>query len=389
MPSNTNDSANKALLPAGLRDVLPPEAAFESDVVSTLIACFVSHGYARVRPPLIEFEESLLGAAGAATASETFRLMDPVSQRMMGLRSDITVQVARIATTRLGNAPRPLRLCYAGQVLRVKGTQLRPERQFGQAGVELIGSDAVAADAELVMLAVEALEDLGLGGLSVDLNMPTLVPAVCAEFGIGDGVPSRLRAALDHKDATAVAAEGGEAASTLGALLEAAGPAEKALAALHGLALPGAAAAERDRLTEGVEHLRGQAPAIKLTIDPVEHRGFEYHTGMCFTLFAGTVHGELGRGGRYLAGADVNDSGGESATGFTLFMDTVLRALPRPEAARRLFLPAGTPASEGARLRGDGWVTVSGLDEVADVPAEARRLECSHALVQGKIVSVT
>ena len=142
-------SAQKARLPAGLRDVLPPDAAAETETTARLLAAFASRGYEQVDPPLLEFEESLLIGAGAATAEQTFRLMDPVSHRMMGLRTDITVQVARIATTRLRNLPRPLRLCYAGQVLRVKGTQLRPDRQFGQAGIELIGSDSSAADAEI------------------------------------------------------------------------------------------------------------------------------------------------------------------------------------------------------------------------------------------------
>ena len=94
---------------------------------------------------------------GAAMASHTFRLMDPVSQRMMGLRADMTPQVGRIAASRLKGAPRPLRLSYAGQVLRVKGEQLRPERQIGQVGVELIGTASAAADAEAVLLAAEAL----------------------------------------------------------------------------------------------------------------------------------------------------------------------------------------------------------------------------------------
>src|SRR3546814_4732936 len=88
----------------------------------------------------------------------TFRLMDPVSQRMMGLRADMTPQVARIATTRLKKAPRPLRLCYGGQVLQVRGSQLRPERQFAQAGVELIGAPEESADAEVVLLAIRSEE---------------------------------------------------------------------------------------------------------------------------------------------------------------------------------------------------------------------------------------
>ncbi len=95
----------RALLPTGLRDVLPPNAAFEAEVVERLVACFASRGYARVKAPLIEFEEGLLSGAGAAMAADTFRLMDPVDQRMMGLRADITPQIARIAATRLGKVP--------------------------------------------------------------------------------------------------------------------------------------------------------------------------------------------------------------------------------------------------------------------------------------------
>ncbi len=103
-------ASDRALLPAGSRDVLPPEAAHEAEIVARLLARVSAHGYQRVEPPLIEFEDSLLRGAGADLATDSFRLMDPVSQRMMALRADITPQIARIATTRLANAPRPLRL---------------------------------------------------------------------------------------------------------------------------------------------------------------------------------------------------------------------------------------------------------------------------------------
>ncbi|HXP74155.1 MAG TPA: ATP phosphoribosyltransferase regulatory subunit, partial [Stellaceae bacterium] len=165
-----NESLHPALLPLGLSDLLPPEAGVEARVVAAMMAVLESHGYERVKPPLMEFEENLLSGTGAAMAKETFRLMDPISQRMIGLRADMTTQVARIATTRLKHAPRPLRLCYAGQVLRVKGSQLRPERQVGQVGAELIGTDSVAADLEVVALAAEALQALGIEALSVDLT---------------------------------------------------------------------------------------------------------------------------------------------------------------------------------------------------------------------------
>ena len=372
-----------ALLPQGLRDLLPPDAAVEARVVARQMAVLESHGYERVKPPLVEFEDNLLSGAGAAMATETFRLMDPISQRMVGVRADMTPQVARIATTRLKKAPRPLRLCYAGQVLRIKGSEIRPERQVGQVGAELIGSDALAADVEAVTLATAALAASGVDGLSVDLTMPTLVPAVCAAFGLAGAAADQLRAALDHKDVAGVAAAGGGAAALLVKLVGAAGAAKKALAALQAIDLPEAAAAERARLVALVEAVRRAAPGLALTIDPVENRGFEYHTGVSFALFARGVRGELGRGGRYRTG----NGGGEPATGFTLYTDTVLRALPAQAPVKRVYLPPGADAAAAARLRGEGWATVAGLTD-ADPAAEAKRLRCGHRLDGKEIVAV-
>jgi ATP phosphoribosyltransferase regulatory subunit len=373
-----NDAANKALLPDGLRDVLPPDADHETAVAQRLVATFAARGYQRVDPPLVEFEESLLDGAGQAMSTATFRLMDPVSQRMMGVRADMTIQVARIAATRLAGAPRPLRLAYAGNVLRVKGSQLRPERQFIQAGVEIVGSEAACADAEIILLAVEALGEAGVANLSVDINMPTLVPALCRAVGLEGRAEAELRAALDRKDAAAVAAAGGTAADLFGALLGASGPADGALAALATLDLPEACAAECRRLDEVVTILNDAMPALALTVDAVEYRGFEYQTGLSFTVFARGVRGTMGRGGRYHVSQN-----GEPATGFSLYLDSVLRAVPSPGNGRRLYLPHGTAPSQGGALRRDGWITVAGLEPEADPAAEARRLGCSHILKDG------
>jgi ATP phosphoribosyltransferase regulatory subunit len=374
------DFANRALLPAGLRDILPPDASHEANVAERVMARFATHGYERVKTPLIEFEESLLDGSGAATSGQTFRVMDPLSQRMMGLRADITPQVARVATTRLSRSPRPLRLSYCGQVLRVKGTQLRPERQFGQAGIELIGSECASADAEVVLLAADALNHLGACGISVDLSLPTLVPALFAELGVAGADAEALREALDHKDAAGVASAHNGAAALLATLVRAVGPAERGIARLQALDLPPAAAFERDRLAKVVELVRAAAPDLTLTVDPVENRGFEYHTGVGFTLFARNIGGELGRGGRYLAGGD------EPAVGASLFLDTVLLALPGPLPVRRVYVPAGTAWDRAEALRLEGWVTVAGLDLVADAVAEATRLGCGHRLAANGVI---
>src|SRR3954469_24199060 len=192
---------NRALLPAGLRDLLPPAAETEASAVESLMEAFAGHGYQRIKPPLLEFEDSLLSGSGAAVAEQTFRLMDPVSQRMMGLRADTTPQVARIAATRLARQPRPLRLCYAGQVLRVRGTQLAPERQLPQAGVELIGSAAAAADAEVALVAVAALAAVAVAPVSLDITLPTLTPKLLDAAGVAPELRQGLARALDRKDA--------------------------------------------------------------------------------------------------------------------------------------------------------------------------------------------
>ena len=385
--------ADKALLPAGLKDVLPPYAAQEADVVARLVRCLTARGYQRVKPPLIEYESTLLAGAGGDVAQQTFRLMDPVSQRMVGLRADMTPQVSRIAATRLGNAPRPLRLCYAGQVLQVKGGQLRPERQFGQVGAELIGAAHERADAEVVAAAAEALAAIGVAHLSVDLNLPPLVGLVAADLGLDEARVAAVRQALDRKDAAVVDEVAGADAEPLHALLRAAGPADTALAALRGLALPEAAAAEVDRLERVIALIREAAPDLTLTVDPVENRGFEYQTGISFILFARGVRGELGRGGRYDGRADGTGGAGEDrrepSTGFTLYTDSILRALPDPAPPPRLFLPADCAEGQARDLRDKGWITVAGLDDGADAHAEARRLGCSHALIDSKIVAVT
>ena len=372
-----NDNDHRGLLPAGLADLLPPDASREARAIDVAIERFAAFGYERVKPPLVEFEESLLGGPGAALAPQTFRLMDPVSQRMMGVRADMTLQVARIATTRLKDAPRPLRLSYAGNVLRMKGSQLRPQRQFAQVGVELIGSDAATADAEAVLLAAEALQQLGVTQLVVDLNAPMLTVSYLRESGVTD--PTPVVAALDRKDAAAVKELGGKLAPTLAQLRNAVGAPPQALDRLAAIALTKDAAAQRDRLIEVAKLVQEAAPGLGLNVDPTDHRGFEYHTGVTFSLLGRGVAGEFGRGGRYV------NQAGEDATGFTLYLDTLSAALPAPKQARRVLLPRGTSHDAALRLRQEGWVTIHALDSSAGDEKEARRLGCSHLWRNGAV----
>lgn len=379
-----SDSSSKALLPDGLRDALPPDAAHEAAIVEQLLLSIGSRGYDRVDPPLVEFEDSLLEGAGQGVELATFRLMDPVSQRMMGVRADMTPQVARIAATRLGKAARPLRLAYAGPVLRVRGDQLRPERQFYEVGVELIGADQAEADIEIIALAADALMAVGVQDVSVDINLPTLTPSICAALDMDAKNIERARLALDRKDTAAVASLGGQAAAMLGGLLAAAGPMEASLAALSAVDLPPGLRDECARLGDVARRISQTVPNLAVTIDPVENRGFEYHTGLSFTLFAKGVRGSLGRGGRYVAGSTA-----EPAIGFTLFLDSIARAVPIEGDLRRVFLPFGTDDDMARSLRQAGWSTLAGLEQVADDSTEALRLQCTHVLIDGNPVAIS
>ena len=128
------------------------------------------------------------------------------------------------------------------------------------------------------------------------------------------------------------------------------------------------------------------APNLGVTIDPVERRGFEYQTGVSFTLFREGVRGELGRGGRYpLSGFGAPD---ENAAGCTLYMDTLLRAVPNGDAEKRIYLPYGTAPEKAAELRAEGWIAVAGLSASGDDSAEARRLGCGYFYSESGIAEI-
>jgi ATP phosphoribosyltransferase regulatory subunit len=313
--------------------------------------------------------------------------MDPVSQRMMGVRPDMTVQVARIAVTRLKHEPRPLRLSYGGNVIRVRGNQLKPERQFAQVGAELLGVDTAEADAEAVLLTVDALRAIGVTGLTVDLNLPTLVAAVAAGLKLPAETIAKLRRALDRKDEAAIvkSLSDKKTSDLFVGLLHATGAVDKAVAQLTKLKLPAAGAAEATRLAEVVKLVRAADPDVALTLDPVEYRGLEYQTGVSFTVFAQQGREELARGGRYAAGYH-EDGTSEPATGFTLYMSAVLAASETPPERPRLYVAKSTPWSDAAPWQAKGYAVVRAVDGAKDARAEAKRLHCSHALIDGEAV---
>jgi len=357
------------LLPEGLRDRLPPHAEAADKLVRQVIDTIHAHGYARVQPPLIEFEEELAGRLKGTHKSDLFRMVDPVSQRSLAARPDITAQIGRIATTRLDGAARPLRLGYGGPVLKLRSTQLRPEREMCQAGAELIGSDSVAAAREVIQLALSSLVATGARDVTLDLTLPDLVETLAVSaLPLPAAKVDAVRARLDAKDAGGLAALGAEAYLPL---LAAAGRLPEALGHLRTINL---GADVETRLTAIESIAAAIDPAVRITFDPTERHGFEYQTWLGFSLFCAGVSGEVGRGGSYtIVHADCRE---EAAIGFSLYLDPLVDAGLGQTEVRRIFLPLATDPEVAAQLRATGWVTVAALAATDD----AHALGCTHRL---------
>ncbi len=361
-----------ALLPEGFRDCLPPHADAAAGVEARILSAAACHGYERADPPLTEFADSLASRLKAGGLHDAVRFVDPVSQRTLAIRPDLTAQIARIAATRMAHHPRPVRLSYAGSILTLRASELAPARERRQIGCELIGLDSVAAAREVVTVAVDALEAAGATGVSIDFTLPDLVETLAGAMPVDD--IDMLRDRLDAKDAGGVAAI---APADL-PLIAAAGPFAASLERLRTFDISGALASRLDGLAQIAASLGARENGrVALTLDPTERHGFEYQTWLGFSLFAaGTAH-EVGRGGTYTVMHE--DGSEEAATGFSLYADTLIG--DTATRRQRVFLPHATPTDAGAALRAQGWITVAALEP--EDTAEAQL--CTHLWVDGDV----
>lgn len=365
------------LLPEGFHDALPPHAEaaarMERDVLGTLSA----HGYDRVSPPLAEYEDVLTSRMTGASKRDLMRFVDPISQRTLAMRPDITIQIGRIAATSLAGIARPLRLSYSGQVLKLRSGQLHPERSQLQIGGELIGTDSVAAASEIMAVAVEALERAGVSGITVDFTMPDLVDILASgPLPLSDVQMDEVRRQLDMKDAGGLTAMG---ATGFLPLIEATGPFDDAMAKMRTFDSEGLLGSRLDGIAAIAKSIAGKAA---LTLDPTERHGFEYQSWLGFTLYADGFIGALGRGGSY----EIERSGGENekAVGFSLYPSPLIDAGFGAKSEELLFLPLGYDSDAAQKLRSEGWRTVASLSSYD----EGKALGCTHILQNGKPVII-
>lgn len=377
---------HKTLLPTGCYDLLPPHARQESELSSALLSVFEGFGYEQVSPPLLEYTESMLAGRGAGLSAQTCRVMDTGANKVMGIRPDITLQISRIASTRLCDAPKPLRLSYNGLIMRMQGEGISGDRQLRQAGIELIGAANPEADAEVILVAATALQRAGVKELSIDLNLPGIVGALLAAERLENNEVEALLEAVAHKDVSAVRGMGFTYSETLAQLMQFAGPAATALPAIERLDLPESARQQCRDLREVVHILtRCGNPDWALTVDATENRGLSYHSGIHFSIFIPGASAEVGRGGRYLIQQGTQDV---EATGFTLYVETLRGIMPEPKRGKRIFIDKGLSEAAAETLRADGYITIYALSEYGNGEEEAKRQGCGFIYVNGTIKKI-
>jgi len=350
------------LLPENISDVLPREARRVEQLRRALLDLYRAYGYELVIPPLIEHAESLLTGTGSDLDLRTFKLTDQSSGRLLGLRADITPQVARIDAHIL-NRQGVVRLCYAGSVLHARPVHPLAGRESLQVGAELYGISGVAADAEVLELAVASLHLAGLQNVRLDLGHTGVVRGILQLGSMPAGLEDDLLASLNAKDVPALQQQSGALASEVRAAL-------LALARLNGgrevlrdarRTLPASAAitAALDELDTIVE----RCGADDVSIDLSDLHGYRYKTGVTFAVHTAGSPNEVLRGGRY---DDIGKAFGRArpAVGFSIYLRE-LAELAGDDPPHAIVAPADADPRLRtliAQLRAAGAIVVQRLE---------------------------
>ena len=368
------------LLPENIADVLPSEARKIEDLRRHMLDNFRLYGYELVMPPMLEYVDSLLTGAGKDTDLRTFKLVDQMSGRMLGLRADMTTQVARI-DAHLLNRDSVTRLCYAGSVLHTRPSGLHATREPLQIGAEIYGHAGLEADAEILELALASLAMAGFADVRLDLSHAGVLHAIIADDAAARNDEAALHALLRAKDSPGLEVLTKlYAPVTRDALL--------ALPQLYGdvdvLARARAVLPAFPGITRALAELAALAASAlgraEVAIDLADLRGYQYESGAMFGLYVPGLPNAVARGGRY---DHVGEAFGRArpATGFSLDLRELARLLPSAERKHAIRAPWGNALElreQIALLRKTGEVVIQSLPGHDDDQDE---FECDRVLV--------
>ncbi len=348
--------SSRWLLPDGIEELLPDESLALERLRRKLLDLFQCWGYDLVTPPLIDHLDSLLTGLGAELNLQTFKITDQLSGKLLGVRADITPQVARI-DARAQDKTSCNRLCYAGTVLHAVGDPLEKTRSPYQIGAELYGYSGLAGDLEIIRLLLETLAQSQVLDVHLDLGHVGIYRELSVQAGLSKEREAVLFSALQSKARADVAAMLAEwslpiaLARAFGSLAELHGDvqvldrAQAELSAVAGSVIPAALA----DLRHLEEQLSISHPGLSVSFDLAELRGYRYHTGLVFAAFVPEIGRELARGGRYdNVGAVFGRA--RPATGFSADLKLLAR-LSRYRAETDHLLKIYAPAEDDPALK--------------------------------------
>ena len=369
------------LLPEYLEDVLPAEAARIEALRRTLLDLFKVHGYQYVIPPMMEYMESLITGAGHDLDLATFKVVDQLSGRLMGVRADMTPQAARI-DAHLLNHQGVTRLCYAGSVLRTKPDGLAQTREPLQVGAELYGHAGVESDIEIQRLLIKALHAIHIDGIHIDFSHVGIFESLVQAGNIDANLEQALYQALQSKDQSAVAelAKGldGKIKESLIHLTTLNGDRrvlEQAARVLPNTPAIQTALQSLAQVSQALVHLN-----VSVGFDLSELRGYHYHSGVVFAAYAQRYKGPLALGGRYDE-VGVTFGRARPATGFSLDLRGVATALSSATLPKAILAPSEMNVDLAAKidtLRDSGEIVIQALPDAVNNVIE---LNCDRELV--------
>ena len=367
------------LLPENIADVLPSEARKIEELRRLMLDNFRRYGYELVMPPMLEYLESLLTGAGTDMDLRTFKLVDQLSGRTMGVRADMTTQVARIDAHLLNRAS-VTRLCYAGSTLHTRPSGLHATREPLQIGAEIYGHAGLEADAEIQALALESLALAGVISVRLDLCHVGIVRAILAGDVHAQASETALFGLLKAKDVPGLrsltAHFGAIARDAILALPDLYGDAGTLLRARAILpALPGISAALDD-----LEALVALAGSAAVTIDLADLRGYQYESGAMFAAYVPGLPNAVARGGRY---DHVGEAFGRArpATGFSMDLRELARLLPSAERKRAIRAPWGTDVALREKINALRLTDEIVIQNLPGHENDQEEFDCDRALV--------
>lgn len=305
------------LLPEGFRDSLPDLAFKEFRIVSDFINIMLDNKYKIVRPPLMEFENSLFSLSNNLNNTDSFRVLDPQSQKIMGLRSDITNQIARIASGSLKTMQRPLRLCYFGEILKVKNSQLNISRQSTQIGAEMIGISDQKLELEVINMITKILNEFDISNFTFSLSMPSLIKSLCKDFNLSTEETKSLTNSYENKNLSEIKNISKKVYDISSTLLQAVGKINENYRILENEMFPPYTQIEINKFLKSIKNFLPISKKISLILDPIELDKTGYHNGIMFKVYSEDLN-ELFSGGSY----KVNN---ENCIGFSALVENIIK----------------------------------------------------------------